>query len=201
MKQTAESIEAEATAVRSQLVVVGADIRHHADPARIVDAAKSSFKRRAEDVPAFLKQNANPVGMLMLGGTLGLALTGFLSRSRRPPAAPGIADNPSTIKAAVRPTMKLKIDAALLSTVSVGLGYVAGMFVPTSAAEEQLLVQPKAILTEHLDEFMKEHARGMKMAAANILGISRLSAATLVGMAMVAEALQKSQRRAKSETL
>jgi hypothetical protein len=55
MKQTAESIEAEAALVRSQLVAVGADIRHHADPAVIVDAAKASFKRRAGDAPSFLK--------------------------------------------------------------------------------------------------------------------------------------------------
>ena len=79
MKQTAESIEAEAALVRSQLVVVAADIRHRADPTLIVDAAKSSLNRRAEEIPAFLKQNANPVGMLLLGGTLGCALTGLFA--------------------------------------------------------------------------------------------------------------------------
>ena len=65
MKQTAESIEAEAALVRSQLVAVGADIRHQADPAVIVDAAKASFKRRAEDAPSFLKKNANAIGRLI----------------------------------------------------------------------------------------------------------------------------------------
>ena len=43
MKQTAESIEAESALVRSQLIAVATDIRHHVDPTVIVDAAKLSF--------------------------------------------------------------------------------------------------------------------------------------------------------------
>ena len=88
MKQTAESIEAEAALVRSQLVAVGADIRHHADPAVIVDAAKASFKRRAEEAPSFLKENATPIGMVLLGGAFGAVLTGLVSHSRRSPSEP-----------------------------------------------------------------------------------------------------------------
>ena len=54
MKHTPEAIEAQSAELRAQLVSVGADIRHHADPSVVVDAAKESFKRRVEEAPAFL---------------------------------------------------------------------------------------------------------------------------------------------------
>jgi len=65
----------------------------------------------------------------------------------------------------------------------------------------RLLGQPKAVLGQHLDEFLKEHTRGIKMAAANVFGLSRLSATTLVGLAMLAEALGTSRRRSKPDSL
>ena len=40
------------------------------------------IKRRAEDVPGFLKKNANPIGLVMLGGAFGAVLTGMFSPSR-----------------------------------------------------------------------------------------------------------------------
>ena len=58
-----------------------------------------------------------------------------------------------------------------------------------STTEERLLGPPKAVLGQHLDEFLKEHTRGIKMAAANVFGLSRLSATTLVGLAMLVEAV------------
>jgi hypothetical protein len=127
MKQTAESIEAEAALVRSQLVAVGADIRHDADPAVIVDAAKASFKRRAEDAPSFLKENATPIGMVMLGGAFGAVLTGLLSQSRHSPsvAASKGMNNSSAVESVARPSVRSQANAALLSSVGVGLGYVA----------------------------------------------------------------------------
>ena len=190
MKQTAESIEAEAALLRSQLMAVGADIRHHADPTVLVDAAKSSFKRRVEEAPTFLRENANPLGMVMLGGIFGATLTGLFSQSRRSQSiASNINDNYSSVEAVGHPSVRLQAKAALLSSLGVALGYVAGMFVPISSTEERLLGQPKAVLSQHLDDFLKEHTRGMKIAAANVFGISRLSAATLVGLAMLAEAL------------
>jgi hypothetical protein len=190
MKQTAKSIEAEAALVRSQLVAVGADIRHHADPAVIVDAAKTSFRRRAEGAPSFLKENATPIGTVMLGGAFGAVLTGLFSQSRRSPSEGSkLTNTASSVESVAHPSVRLQANAALLSSVGVGLGYVAGMFVPASSTEDRLLGQPKAALSQHLDEFLKEHTRGMKMAAANVFGLSRLSAATLVGLAMLAEAL------------
>ena len=202
MKQTAESIEAEAALVRSQLVAVGADIRHQADPAVIVDAAKASFKRRAQDAPSFLKENATPIGMVLLGGAFGAVLTGLFSHSRRSPSvAPRVTNGASPVESVARPSVRSQANAALLSSVGVGLGYVAGMFVPNSATEERLLSQPKAVLGQHLDEFLKQHTRGMKMAAANVFGLSRLSATTLVGVAMLAEALGTSRRRSKPDSL
>jgi hypothetical protein len=89
----------------------------------------------------------------------------------------------------------------LLSSIGVGLGYIAGMFVPTSSIEERLLSQPKAVLVQRLNEFSKDHTQGMKMAAANIFGISRWSAATLVGLAMLAESLEKPRRQSQSGSL
>ena len=202
MKQTAESIEAEAAAVRSQLVAVGADIRHHADPAVIVDAAKASFKRRTEGAPSFLKENATPIGMVLLGGACGAVLTGLFSPSRRSsPVAPKIDNASSPVKSLASPSVGSQANAALLSTVGVGLGYFAGMFVPTSSTEERFLGQPKAVLSQHLDEFLKEHTNGMKMAAANMFGLSRLSGSALVGLAMLAEALRNMQREPKQDSL
>jgi drug/metabolite transporter (DMT)-like permease len=202
MKQTAESIEAEAALVRSQLMAVGADIRQHADPTVIVEAAKSSFTRRVEYVPTFLKENANPLVMVMLGGTFGVVLTGLFSQSRRSQSiASNLNDNYSSAEGVGHPSVQLQAKAALLSGLGVALGYVAGMFVPASSTEERLLGQPKAVLSQHLDDFLKEHARGMKIAAANVFGISRLSAATLVGLAMLAEALGNPRGRSKPDSL
>src|ERR1700744_6348931 len=80
--QTAEGVEAEAARVRSQIVMIGADLRRHADPSAVLDTAKASFERRSEELPRFLKKNATPLSMLMLGGTFGVVLTGLLSPAR-----------------------------------------------------------------------------------------------------------------------
>jgi hypothetical protein len=200
MKQTAESIEAEAALVRSQLMAVGADVRHHADPTVIVDAAKSSFKRRVEGVPTFLKDNANPLGMVMLGGIFGAVLTGLFSQSRTSQSSASNINDNISVEAVERPSVRLQAKAASLSSLGVALGYVAGMFVPTSSTEERLLGPSKAVLSQHLDDFLKEHTRGMKIVAANAFGISRLSAATLVGLAMLAEALGNARGRSKPDS-
>jgi hypothetical protein len=97
MTQSAEIVETEAALVRSQLVAIGVDLRHQADPAAIIDAAKTSFKRRTDGAPSFLKQNAMPIGMVMLGGALGAAIMGLFSRR----APSGVAPS---VKYAVAPT-------------------------------------------------------------------------------------------------
>ena len=162
--------------------------------------AKTSFKRRADGAPSFLKGNATPIGMVMLGGALGAAVTGLFSRSGRTPSEPSqVTNTVLSSKSGASPSVGSKAQAALLSSAGVGLGYLAGMFVPTSSAEERLLGQPKAALAQQLDEFLQEHTRGMKLAAANLFGLSRLSATTLIGLAMIAEALGTSTRRSKPE--
>ena len=201
MKQTADSIEAEAARVRSQLMAVGADIRHHADPAVIVEAAKSSFKRQAEGVPTFLKKNADPIGMVVLGSALGAAATGLLAKSRRPAAPAKRPVDTIYSGASSVPTAGAQAKAAMLSGLGVGLGYVAAMFVPVTTAEEQWLGQPKAILSAKMDDFLKEHTQGMKRAVADMFGVSRLSAAALVGLAMLSEALGRPPQRAKVDLL
>ena len=200
MNQTAESIEAESAVLRAQLAAVGADIRHHADPAVIVDAAKASFKRRAEGAPSFLKKNATPIGMVMLGGAFGAVLTGLFSPSRRSSSASKVTNAAASAQPVARPSIRSNVDAALLSSAGIGLGYVAGMFVPISATEDRLLGQPKAVLGQHLDDFLKEHTQGMKLAVANLFGLSRLSATTLVGLALFAEALGSPPRRSKADS-
>jgi hypothetical protein len=192
--QTADRIEAEAARVRAQLIEVGADIRSHVDPVALVDAAKASFTRRSKDAPAFLKKNASPIGLVLLGGACGATLIGLLSPLRKANLpATGAVDTPGT-DAVASPTTKAHFEAALLSTVSVGLGYVGGMFVPETTAEKRLLGQPKAVLSAKLDEFLQQHSRGMKLAAANLFGVSRISAAMLVALAAAAEALGVSRR-------
>jgi hypothetical protein len=191
--QTADRIEAEAARVRAQLIEVGADIRSHVDPVALVDAAKASFTRRSKDAPAFLKKNASPIGLVLLGGACGATLIGLLSPRKANLPATGAVETPGT-DAVASPTTKAHFEAALLSTVSVGLGYVGGMFVPETTAEKRLLGQPKAVLSAKLDEFLQQHSRGMKLAAANLFGVSRISAAMLVALAAAAEALGVSRR-------
>ena len=192
--QTAESVEAEASRVRAQLVEVGAGIRAHADPAAVVDAAKASFARRSRDAPAFLKKNASPIGLVLLGGAFGATLIGLLGPSRKLRSRAKTADVASPISGVASPSAKSQLEAALLSAVGVGLGYVGGMFVPTTPAEQRLLGEPKAVLGAKLDEFLQQHARGMKLATANLFGVSRFSAAMLIAMAAAAEALGGSGR-------
>jgi hypothetical protein len=103
-------------------------------------------------------------------------------------------DTSSFGEGVVRPSVRSQAKAALLSTVGVGIGYAAGIFIPPSATEERLLGEPKAVMSERLDDFLKEHMRGMKLAAANLFGASRLSATTLIGLAMLAEALKPPRR-------
>ena len=74
------------------------------------------------------------------------------------------------------------------------------MFVPKTPAEERLLGEPKAVLSAKLDEFLQQHSRGIKLAAANLFGVSRFSAAMLVAMAAAAEALGFSGRTERAET-
>ena len=81
--QTAESVEVEAARVRAELVATGADIRAHVDPAAVVDAAKASFNRRSKDAPAFLKRNASPIGLVLLGGAFGATAVGLFLPPRK----------------------------------------------------------------------------------------------------------------------
>lgn len=138
---------------------------------------------------------------MLLGGAFGATLIGLLSPSRkaRSPAAEVI--DPLAAGAAASPNAKAQLEAALLSTVSVGLGYVGGMFVPNTSAEERLFGKPKAVLSAKLDEFLQQHARGMKLAAANLFGVSRLSAAMLIALAAAAEAFGISRRSAERKSL
>ena len=194
MKHTPEAIEAQSAELRAQLVVVGEDIRHRADPLVVVDAAKESFKRRLEEAPVYLKESATPISMVLLGGALALAMTGMFSRSR-PDALPraGLeAEASHVIRSAQdesRPTVKSHIRAALLSGTGLGLGYLAGMFVPATTAEDRFLREPKAMLSEHLNQFANRNAEGMKSSIANAFGVSRMSGTILVGIALLAEAL------------
>lgn len=203
MNQTADQVEADAARVRRQLVTIGTDIRHQADPSVIIDTAKTSFKRRTEGVPTFLKENATPIGMVMLGGAMGAVLTGLFTRpSKGAVAAPRPLTNGSYSRApSQQPTTQVKAKAALLSTLGLGLGYVAGMFVPKTPTEERVFAEPKAVLGEKLDDFLKANTRGMKMAAVNAFGASRISATALIGLAVVAELLGPTPSRPKANRL
>ena len=66
-----------------QLVEVGADIRAHADPTFILDAARASFSKRSREVPAYLRRNASPIGLVLLGGAVGATLIGLAARPRK----------------------------------------------------------------------------------------------------------------------
>ena len=188
--QTAESVEAEAARVRMQLIEVGGDIRSHVDPSAVVDAAKASFTRRSKDAPAFLKRNASPIGLVLLGGAAGATVIGLLGPSRKTRSrTAATVDVGPLANAGAATTTKIQLEAALLSIVGVGLGYVGGMFVPKTPAEERLLGEPKAMLSAKLDEFLQQHSQGMKLATANLFGVSRFSAAMLIVMAAAAETL------------
>ena len=197
--QTAEGVEAEAARVRAQLIDFGADLRAHADPTVIVDAAKASFARRSKDVPRFLEKNASPILLVLVGGALGATVTGlFASSKRRPRASEAFqtkSDANATPSAIVRPPTKAQLEAALLSTASVGLGYVAGMFIPNTPLEEKYLGAPKAAVSTQLNGFLEQHMQSMKLAAANLFGVSRLSAAALIGLAVAAETLGVTRRQ------
>ena len=136
--------------------------------------------------------------MVMLGGALGAATTGLFSRRARSGVAPSVKYAAALTKGAVSPALGSQVNAGLLSAVGVGLGYLVGMFIPPSATEDRLLGEPKVILSQRLDEFLQQHSDGMKKATANVLGLSRLSATTLVGLAMLADVL--GARRPVSKT-
>ena len=200
MNQTVESVEAESALIRSQLLSVGAEIRHRVDPTVLIDAASASFKRRASDVPSFLTKNATPIGMVILGGAMGSVVTGWLLRS---PQKEFVA-RPQAEKVsagAITPSSRWSHSLTVVVTaISIGLGYVAGMLIPNSPAEERLFGQYKAVLSELLDGFLREHARGMKLAAANLFGASHLSATALLGLAMLAEAFANPAQPAKPDS-
>ena len=185
--QTAESVEAEAARVRMQLVEVGADIRAHADPTFILDAARASFSKRSREVPAYLRRNASPIGLVLLGGAVGATFIGLAARPRK---STGETEPSVSSRGDVRtPQRKARLEAALLSTVSVGLGYVGGLFVPNTPTEQRLLGEPKAVLSARLDAFLNQHTHAMRMAAAKLFGASQISAAMLVALAAAAETL------------
>ncbi len=132
----------------------------------------------------------------MLGGAIGAGVTGLFARPRRATtssspkaAAASYSSGPTS-----QPPTQVKVKASLLSILGVGLGYAAGMFVPNTSTEERLFAEPKAVLSEKLDDFLQANTRGMKMAAVNAFGVSRLSAAALVGLAVLAELLGPPRR-------
>ena len=170
--QTPESVEAEAARVRSQLVELGADLRAHIDPTAIGNAAKASFARRSTDAPKFLRKNSTPIGLMLLGGAFGATFIGLMARPRKASPSAEPAGSPRGRPKSAK--SKARFEAALLSTLSVGLGYFGGLFIPNTPTEQKLLGEPKALLSARLDAFLNQHTRGMQMAAAN--SIWRLAA-------------------------
>ena len=194
MKQTPEAIEAQSAELRAQLFSVGASIRHHADPSLVVDAAKEAFKRRTAEAPAFLKANATPIGMLLLGGALAAAMSSMLSKSLPATVSRSSVEaeaSPTTkaTEGASGPTIRSQVRAAMLSGAGLGLGYLAGIFVPTTTAEERFLGEPKALLSLHLNQFVNRNAEGMKKSAVNAFGVSRIAGMLVVITTLLAEAL------------
>lgn len=189
MTQTAEAIEAEAAQVRSQLIVVGGSIRHQTDPAVIVDAAKANIVRRAQGAPDFLKRQATPIGLVVLGGALGALAAGAFSKGRV--AAPGtrISTQRPSVSVSTRqmPPVRTQIQTALLSAAGLGMGYLASLFVPVSDKEEALLADAKAIVRDQLNLIVNNKMQGMKGALSHAFGVSRLSGTLLLGLAMLAE--------------
>ena len=196
--QAADSIEAEAALLRAQILTAGADLRLRADPAAIVEMGKAAMRRKTKAIPGFLKENGSPVGLVLLGGAAGAVVTGLFSK-RRAALPPQPASTGLSASAMPKPPLRAHARAVLLSTLGVGLGYFAGLLVPNSAVEEQLVGQPKAVLRERLDEFLQANMRGMKLAVFDLFGVSRLSAAALIGLAVIAQALggptPKAQRK------
>jgi hypothetical protein len=89
------------------------------------------------------------------------------------------------------PSLTSQATAAAIGALGLGLGFAGSAFVPKTHAEEQLLSEPKAILKERVDQLLNQHARGMTSAAWGLFGASRLSAAMLLGLALVAEVIKQ----------
>jgi len=202
-EQTAESVEAEAAKVRSQLLNVGADIRRRVDPSVLADKATATISERAKSVPDFLKKQSSPIGLILLGGAVGAVATGMFAKPNQSKRA--VSDTPASttlevsVAAVSKPPLRKQVQAGLLSAVGLGLGYVAGLMVPSTSVEESYLEQPKAILRQQLNSFVDANTQGMKQAALNLFGASRLSATALIGLAIIGQALLPPQQKAKRD--
>ncbi len=198
--QSAEEVERQAAAVRAQLAALGADIRRRASPAALMDSARASVTSRIGVVPARLSAQAFPVGLVLAGGALGVLATSLFSK-RGPPAA-SVAREPRDAakgvegaklavpqSVAAAAPQRAPAKAVALSILGVGFGYLGGLLLPETPTEDRMLAQPKAILRDNLDRFLQSHTNGMKHSAFALFGASRYSAATLIGLGLLAQAM------------
>lgn len=200
-EQTVEGVDAEAAVIRSQLLNIGADIRRRVDPSALADRATASISERAKSLPNFLRKESSPIGLILLGGAVGAVVTGMVTKPRITHSASATA--PAGLSAngtaTSRPNVRKQLQAGLLSAVGLGLGYVAGHMVPSTSVEDAYLGQPKEILRQQLNGFIETNTQGMKKAALNIFGASRLSATALIALAIVGQALLSPQQKVKRD--
>jgi hypothetical protein len=187
--RTPEEIESEAKLVRLQLLASGAVIWERARPARLVDAVKSVASRKMSDVGAQVAQSSNAVSLVLLGGTI-VSVLMMMARPprRRDPVMPVIAaDVEAALRASEKPSLSTELKAAALSALGIGLGYVAGSAVPRSKVEDEFVGPVREVVSRETSKFIDTHAEGMKQSAANLFGLSRIAAATLATLAVIAD--------------
>jgi hypothetical protein len=187
--RTPEEIESEAKLVRLQLLASGACIWERARPARLVDSVKSVASRKMSDVGAQVAQSSNAASLVLLGGTIVYVLM-MMARPprRRDPVMPVIAaDVEAALRASEKPSLSTELKAAALSALGIGLGYVAGSAVPRSKVEDEFFGPVREVVSRETSKFIDTHAEGMKQSAANLFGLSRIAAATLATLAVIAD--------------
>jgi hypothetical protein len=204
-EQSADAVEAEAARVRSQLAITGADIRRRASPAALMESAQTSLKRSLGSVSGKLSEQFYPVALVSIGGALGVIATSLFSnrKGKVTPLSSAPAANAATAPLPARSPLRARgpvparrsfhrqTKAGMLSIIGIGAGYLAGLLLPDSPTEQRLFARPKAVLRDRIDTLLQDHFKGMKLAAFNLFGASRLSAAALIGLSLLAQILSE----------
>ena len=166
-----------------------------------MESARASVTSRIGVVPARLSAQAFPVGLVLAGGALGAIATSYFSSRVAPPASArerssklaakrfDVAEAPLPQSRPAAPPQRVPAKAVALSILGVGFGYLGGLLLPETPTEDRMLAQPKAILRDNLDRFLQAHTNGMKQSAFALFGASRYSAATLIGLGLLAQAM------------
>ncbi len=216
--ETAGEIEAAAAIARSRLRATAAALRARSRPEAIAASVLHAVQERSASLRVPVSERMVDRSALVVTGLIGAVTFFQMGKRSREAASAQPASRPEALahearsaengsNACQKPSADTQtngkaeigrnIKTLLLSIMGISTGYFLGAAIAPATVERHQPGQPSNELRHSLDRFVDAYAMGMKKTAANLFGVSRLAAAGLVFMAVVANQFPSTSQRQK----